>query len=261
MGQEGIFGTVKKKEPMKKDKKMKLKYLEVIQTILKNGWEVVPLCYYKDFKREDRVIGLRHDIDDNMPVARNMAYLECQLGVNSTYFLLTSHPYYKNGKLFANFFHQLRHEVGIHYDILTIVTQLNYNVHKHLIAVLAQLAKMGIKVWGVSAHGSAMASKNNFKGWEYFYDYTEEDKPIVLMNQETGDKKTLVMGIHPLAEYGLLYDAIKLDKVNYISDSHGVLRINRDLKKTPNTEEDLINFIENGEGKTMMLFHPQYWEM
>ncbi len=240
---------------------MKLKYHEVIQAALKNGWEMVPLCYYRDFKREDRVIGLRHDIDDDMPRARNMAYVECQLGVNATYFLLTSHPYYKTGRIYANFFHQLRHEIGIHYDILTIVTQLNYNVHKHFIAAISDLAKMGIKVWGVSAHGSAIASKAGFKGWEYFYDYAEEDKHLELINQETKEKKNLVMGIHPLAEYGLIYDAIKLDKVNYISDSHGVLRINKDLKESPNTEKDLLDFLETGEGKTMMLFHPQYWEM
>ena len=53
----------------------------------------------------------------------------------------------------------------------------------------------------------------------------------------------------------------KLDKPNYISDSHGVIRINRDLKEPANSGKDLLNFIEKGEGKTMMLFHPQYWEM
>ena len=77
---------------------------------------------------------------------------------------------------------------------------------------------------------------------------SSEREYIITFENDREEKINLVMGLHPLAEYGLTYDAIKLFKPNYISDSHGKIRINRDLKDPPNTEEELYDFLENGIG-------------
>ena len=168
--------------------------------------------------------------------------------------------YYIEGIYYANYLYQLGHEVGLHLDLAIVSAVGKLNAHQYIMDKLLELGKMDIEVKGVSSHGSELARVMKFKGWQYFYDYAEREYAIHF-EDEKGGFLTLTMGIHPLAEYGLTYEAIKLDKPNYISDSHGEIRINRDLKDPPNTEEELFDFIENGTGKTIMLLHPQYYEV
>ena len=237
-----------------------MRYPELLKKIVDSKWETTTLFSYAKANPNKNVIAIRHDVDDRIDKARRMALLEHDMGVFSTYFLLTTHPYYVDGKFHANYIYQLGHEVGLHLDLATVSAVGRMNAHKYIIENIMNLGRIGMEIKGVSAHGSELARQMKFKGWEYFYDYAEREYSI-RFEDEKGEFETLTMGVHPLAEYGLTYDAIKLEKPNYISDSHGEIRINRDLKDPPNTEEELFDFIENGSGKTIMLFHPQYYEV
>ncbi len=64
---------------------------------------------------------LRHDIDASLKQALNMAKLENQFGIKSTYFVLLSHDLYnvleKNNIKNLMKISQLGHDVGLHYDL------------------------------------------------------------------------------------------------------------------------------------------------
>ena len=237
-----------------------MRYQELLKKIADSKWEPATLYNYSQIKSNQNIIAIRHDVDDDIGKARKMALLEHEMAIYSSYFLLTTHPYYEEGRYHANYIYQLGHEVGLHLDLAMVSAVGKLNAHQYIMDNLIDLGKMGLEVKGVSAHGSDLARQMKFKGWEYFYDYAEREYSI-RFEDDKEEHTVLTMGVHPLAEYGLTYDAIKLDKPNYISDSHGEIRINRDLKDPPNTEEELFDFIENGSGKTIMLFHPQYYEV
>lgn len=237
------------------------KYEDFLKALVKSDWDITTLSDSISKKDTDKVVSIRHDVDDDIGKAKRMARLEMEMGVYSSYFLLVNHSYYSGGIYHANYISQLGHEVGIHIDMLDVVLVRNKNLHVYLMDKAQELRSIGIPVVGISQHGSPMAIEAGFKGWNYFYDYSDSDYTMIFDNQETGEERTLVMGVHPLKEYGLEYDAIKLDRKNYISDSHGELRINKDLNEAPNVLGDLYRFIDDGNGKTIMLLHPQWWEV
>ena len=83
---------------------------------------VVPMrdIYKGDCSR--RVIGLRHDVDDNpgaFDTALEMARWECDHGYSSTYYLLHGSRYWTADNLVrALEFEDLGHEVGIHVNAI-----------------------------------------------------------------------------------------------------------------------------------------------
>ena len=78
------------------------------------------------------MIGLRHDIDSHPFKALELAKIEYELGIRSTFFDLHSadyygtynntqvHRYQKIFKLFQNI-NRMGHEIGVHNDLITLM--------------------------------------------------------------------------------------------------------------------------------------------
>jgi hypothetical protein len=241
--------------------KHKIKYSEMLQMIKDTGWRVLPLWAYNECGYDEKVLGIRHDIDVDYGIAKKMALYEFFRNVQSTYFVLTMHPeYFRLGAVLANYFAQLNHEVGIHLDVMSILIQTPVNVHEHLCNALVGLLQNGIVVKGSAAHGSAPAIQLKLPGAEYFYDYCAKEYQIKLQDA-IGQERVLSMGVHFLAEYGLTYEATVMPKKNYISDSNGIIRINGTEYTRKQAKDALYEFLSTGSGKTIALFHPIYWNL
>jgi len=103
---------------------------------------------------------LRHDVDASLKQALNMAKIEKQLGVKSTYFVLFSNKYYnlfeKEGINELREISKLGHEIGLHYD-LEIYDSYNMEHVDILQSEISLLESfLNTKVKSISMHNASM---------------------------------------------------------------------------------------------------------
>jgi hypothetical protein len=72
---------------------------ELDSRLLDKAVSVVPMGHIAGGQRWDRVIGLRHDVDNVIEPAVEFAAWEAERGYRSTYFILHTAPYWKDKSL------------------------------------------------------------------------------------------------------------------------------------------------------------------
>jgi hypothetical protein len=92
-------------------------YCELLEYIKGLGDRIVP---FRDIPPSGRYVILRHDIDFSVAKAEEMAALDRQAGVQSTFFVLLTTPYYnpldeENLQILRRII-GMGHEIGLHYD-------------------------------------------------------------------------------------------------------------------------------------------------
>jgi len=108
---------------------------------------------------------IRHDVDGDLMAALDMAKIENELGIKSTYFLLHTAPYYgimQNGVLHRNEealaiyleIQALGHEVAVHTDALELYQNHKVDGAEGLITELQWLRDNGLDICGTLAHNS-----------------------------------------------------------------------------------------------------------
>jgi hypothetical protein len=93
------------------------KYEELCLALLDSGYTALTVYSYLTGKqRNNKLVVLRHDIDRKPENAFRMAELEQGLGIQSTYYFRFPYTFKPDiiGKI-----HDLGHEVGYHYEVLS----------------------------------------------------------------------------------------------------------------------------------------------
>jgi len=94
-------------------------YREILQNALKAGYKTIG--FHEAPPREDRILLLRHDVDVVLFKALPLAKLEAELGVRSTYFVLSNSPIYNlfesSSIALVQKIAKLGHWIGLHVDI------------------------------------------------------------------------------------------------------------------------------------------------
>lgn len=138
-------------------------YKNLIITSLENGYDI---CSYKKVDKFDKSIILRHDIDFSPSRAIDIARIEYQLGVKSTYFILLSTEFYNVfSKETAGIFNEILdmgHDIGLHfdeqrYDASSINQMKDYVYHESKILEKA----LGVSINVVSMHRPSKISLDN----------------------------------------------------------------------------------------------------
>lgn len=92
-------------------------YLGLLDLARENGYRVAG---YHDPEGCDRCVILRHDVDMDMGRALQMAELEHQHGIRSTYFVLLTSDLYNlqsgRNRSMARAIQDMGHEIGLHFD-------------------------------------------------------------------------------------------------------------------------------------------------
>lgn len=130
-------------------------YIKLLQH-LRRIYKIVPFCEIP--QKDDPYLILRHDVDVSLPAALEMAQLERDLEIRSTYFILFSSEFYnmfdgKNVKILRQIT-KLGHEIGLHYHV-SQYRSYRRNISKTLkmqIQLLEHLS--GTKVHSIAPHGS-----------------------------------------------------------------------------------------------------------
>jgi hypothetical protein len=212
---------------------------------------VVPMRDVFKGDRGERVIGLRHDVDDNpgsFETALRLAEWEFERGYSSTYFLLHDSHYWGEDMLCrVQAFEDLGHEVGLHVNAIAEGLRQAREPHDILSEALSELRAAGVRVVGTVAHGDNLCHTANFVNDELFSECARKDygKPNRHVHFDG-----VVWQIRPMSRraYELEYDANWLSRRDYLSDSGG--------KWSQPFSAVVQRF---GEGQLHMLIHPDWW--
>jgi hypothetical protein len=163
----------------------------------------------------DAALAIRHDVDLRLDRALDLARMEYQRGVRSTYFVLHTAPYYRSGdaQLLATLRRiqdDYRHEIGLHNDLLTLQRVHGMDISGYLGHELEWLRAGGIQITGTASHGSVWCYR---LGFHNNYVFAGWDEPVAgFPATEVAEK------LDPTA-FGLEYEAYHLEYDAYFSDS------------------------------------------
>lgn len=189
-------------------------YSKLIQNLKAKNFKFV---YFSEFKLDESNVILRHDVDFSIQKALEMAKIENELGIKSTYFILLRtnfyNPFsYENIKL-INEIKLLNHEIGLHFDRsfykiddLDLSLKVNFEIN-----ILESL--IGHDVTCFSFHrpnqdilnlNLKIPNKINAYSYEFFNNikYVSDSggnfNRVYKMNFGLADKKGLQLLIHPI---------------------------------------------------------------
>ncbi len=202
-------------------------YDELLAELRKPRYRVVPMRDFEGaIRHADRhvIVGLRHDSDGSICKCSEMAEREHAMGISSTYFILHTEPSYGWGlprlqrreaelPRYRELEH-LGHEVGLHFDGLTMALEYGLDAGKFIGADLDWLRSHGLHIVGASAHGSGLAKIAHFVNYEIFASMNTQ--PSVAYKG-----RSVKLGTLHLADFALQYEAYHVGYKNYLSDSGG----------------------------------------
>lgn len=200
-------------------------YRECIELAKSNSYEFYRLCdYTSSFEGSKKCIFMRHDVDHCLDLALNMAKVEKDAGINSTYFIRLHSKNYNAMSLEST--RKLRsiinmgHEIGLHYEP-SYAELMNIDRLSSLRCDIAALENcISYKVTGISPH-------------------------------EPSREGTFTVDLKLLTETNLnyqAYDDIFFKDMKYISDSSCNWR-----------EGCMHNFIQDNTPRICILTHPFWW--
>lgn len=243
------------------------KYRNFLKAVSDTGkYIVVPINEFRRTHNSNKiVIGLRHDVDNDLNVAYQFSETESALGERSTYYILHTAPYYladpANKVVHSNNILPLlksmqneRHfEIGWHNDLVTMQVVYGIDPVSFLHNELNWLRSNGLKIEGTASHGSNFCHTYLYLNYYFFEECTY---PVVgeYVNNITVPvgNNTINLKKGKLSDFDLTYEAYFLDNNKYFSDasivngqrwSIGMLNI-ADLKK--------------GD-RVIILLHPIHW--
>jgi hypothetical protein len=220
--------------------------------------------------RDRRVIGLRHDMDNDVETAVAFAEWEAERGVQATYFVLHGDWYFRRaGRRFGfrpdasrfvlrrlDRIAELGHEIGLHNNALALALRTGEDPVKILERDLGALRRHGFTINGSVAHGDRLCRVAGFNNDEIFLDtprpeFGPPQRRITLDDPELG-RRTVDLRPVPMADLGLRYEANHRPEAMEISDSGGHWH---------GSFEDVARRFAAGSSTCLALVHPCWWAL
>lgn len=180
---------------------------------------IVAMADIADGDHAPEAIGVRHDVDNVIEPAVQMAEWEAARGYRSTYFILHTAPYWADKELLRRSLDTIAscgHEIGFHINAITAAIETGRDPVEIAREAVGELRGYGYEVRGVVAHGDSACYAHRFVNDELF---VESARP------EWGDPDRVVGGVQlkPIPRYllGFDYDPNWLSRGDYLSDSGG----------------------------------------
>jgi hypothetical protein len=205
---------------------------------------VVPMEDVFDGVTPSDVIGLRHDCDNVIAPAVQMAEWEWERGYRSTYYILHTSPYWQEKDTLRAALETIAscgHEIGIHNDAITVALETGRKPADVLFEAIEELRGYGHEIRSTVAHGNKLCRVHNYVNDEMFEECFRRDYGNLWWRFK--------FDTTPLAEFGLDFDANWLPRGDYLSDSGG--------QWSQSFEEVAAAFPSRGQ--LHMLVHPDWW--
>lgn len=189
------------------------------------------------------LVGMRHDCDNVIKPAVEMAIWEAERDYRSTYYILHTAPYWQDKDLLRSSLErivELGHEVGIHNDAITVQLETGRAAVAVLADAVEELRGYGFTIRSTVAHGNARCHADRYVNDEMFTECHRDDY---------GDISRLGVETYPLASFGLEFDANWIPRGDYLSDSGG--------QWSQPFDEATSRWPRRGQ--LHMLVHPDWW--
>ena len=199
---------------------------------------------------------IRHDVDNHINLAWDMAKAESERGIRAAYFFLNTAPYFRWGAFLdmAKDFVDIGHTIGLHNNAVTLAykngdPKLADRIMRRDLSYLRRAGDVFI----TASHGDIWNRHYNVMNYEMF----------------TECRRNGSFPHKPLAEYGLKYETYFTPRSFYLSDSGGVWSRERDINVAPlmteipkgeNPADTIEAFNQSENGIMQLLIHPEWWE-
>ena len=221
--------------------------LVALDGLLEQATAVVTMAEIHAGVTDPRIIGLRHDVDNVIEPAVEMAAWEAERGYRSTYFVLHTAPYWRDKDLLYRSLEAIvdhGHEIGIHNNALAESVRTGRDPRSILVEAIVELHMLGHTVKGTVAHGD-----NDCYGADGKVRFVNDELFTDCVRPELGNLDGLKR--EPLASFDLDYDANWLERGAYLSDSSG---------RWSAPGFDLVEQEFPFPGQLHMLVHPDWWQ-
>ena len=142
---------------------------EDYHTFLKNILQHYEIRPIRDHPVEGRICYLRHDVDWSIDGALQMAQIEAEHEVKSTYYIRPRSVYMKRASSQIKAIEELGHEIGYHHSLLVVFFKVEgVSLETILKDNIAKLEQLGVKVTTVCAHGDPETKKEGYSNYEAF---------------------------------------------------------------------------------------------
>jgi hypothetical protein len=229
---------------------------DINNNLLSLAARVVPMRDISKGDIDHRVIGLRHDVDDNprsFDTAMELAQWEFEHGYSSTYYLLHGAWYWDADHLVqALELPDLGHEVGIPVNAIAEALRTKLPPDEILADALYDMRSVGLHVDGCVAHGDPFCRDQRAGNVVFVNDEMFLESPRPTLGSPTRaiwrNGTSVKLQPRPRDAYGLRYDANWLTRGNYLSDSGGAW------------SQPLTTVIRQfGITQLHILMHPDWW--
>ena len=235
-------------------------YKTLLTELQKDKYTVLTVNDFRSYYNPNKVVvALRHDIDWHPFKALEMAQMEKDYGLTSTWYVLPTAPYFaKYSTRKVNRFTSMIPlyqsiqdcgcEVGIHNDLLTAMVIYKLDPKEVNDNDLNFFHNSNIKIWGSAAHGATVAQKSHVINYEMYSDFTTR-------SSFTYYGKSFPLGSYSLKDYQFQYEAYHVDYDVYLSDVGGVWNV-----KGGQFEQMMKELSTTDIGKRVqILVHPVWW--
>ena len=234
------------------------RYDDLLARLSARNLSVVALEDFATVDATDRpVFALRHDVDQRLDSALELGRLEHGRGLRATYFVLHTAEYWSDPKLLTKLLvlqDDYGHEIGWHNDLVTLQCVFGIDPRRYLERELERLRLAGIRVRGVSSHGSSFCYRFGYHNNYFFADFEGEVVPgfpnVDVVETQLGQ---CVIGRAALKDFGFEYEAYHLDNNLYYSDTAS----SSGRRWHPDDLE--LGAILPGD-KAIVLIHPCHWD-
>lgn len=202
--------------------------LELLDRLYLRAGAIVATEDVHDGLDHPMVIAVRHDVDNVIDPAVEMARWEHERGYRSTYFILHGNGlpdhYWHDKDLLQRSLDAIAgygHEIGLHVNALAESLRTGQDPVEIIEDALVELRGYGHRVRGVVAHGDRLCHVAGFVNDEVFIETARPDQGAPGRVLEAEGRR---VQIRPVSRrrFGLEYDASWLQRADYLSDSGGV---------------------------------------
>jgi hypothetical protein len=226
--------------------------LRDLDTLLERADAVFSMRQVVDGERQGGAIGMRHDVDNVIEPAVEMAEWEAERGYRSTYFILHTAPYWQDKGLLVSSLDAIAaagHEIGIHNNAIAAALMYGGDPKKILADAITELGDYGYDITGTVAHGDGLC-RDQSGAVRFVNDEIFAECARGTFGPARRKVGSVQIDPFPLADLGLDYDANWIGRDKYLSDSGGAW-------SAPGFDETAAGFPYDGQ--LHMLVHPDWW--